>query len=345
MSRTRVVLASAVAAAIVSVAMIVLVRAFADDRLPRGRGDLIAYGCREPNNAWYAVCVMGVDGGEPHRITSRLSTTDPAWSPDGRRIAFTRNREVGDYTTFTDDDVFVMDADGDGVRQLTTHTTGRSTWQPAWSPDGGRIAYVNGDSVATNVPQRWGALFVVDADGANPVRLTRSSTDSSPAWSPDGRELAFARCLRYAASLPRCAHDLFTVDVAGGHARRLTSTERLSETVPAWSPDGERLAFVMLAPIDALELRGKEGVYIMNRDGTGVRRLVGQHYLEDDVRALAWRPDGTTIAFETAPALDCRAISLVDIETEAVRPLTSCQRPIESSVAPSWQPDTRREER
>jgi Tol biopolymer transport system component len=313
------------------------------DEPPSARGGLIAYGCREPNNRWYAICVIGVDGTERKRVTSRLTTTDPAWSPDGSRIAFTRNQEVGSYTTFTNDDVFVVDADGGDVRQVTTHRIGRSAWQPSWSPDGRRIAYVNGDSVATSVPSRWGALFVVDADGSDPQRVTRSSTDSSPAWSPDGAEIAFARCKRYSSSLPRCAQDLFAISLAGS-SRRLTRTERLSETVPAWSPDGSQLAFVTLAPIDALELKGKEGVYVMNRDGTAVRRVLERQYLEGFVTGLAWSPDGRTVAFETSPTFDCSAISLVDVETGSVRPLTSCTRPRESAVSPAWQPDTRSEE-
>src|SRR5687768_5911628 len=82
----------------------------ADD--PPERGDLLAYSCKEPGNDWYAICVMKSDGTEKRRLTSRLTTSDPAWSTDGRRIAFTRNEDVGESTTFTDDDVFVMDADG-----------------------------------------------------------------------------------------------------------------------------------------------------------------------------------------------------------------------------------------
>ena len=344
MPSSRTIVVVGVCALIVAVAGTAVLLLARDDPEP-ARGDLIAYSCREPNNDWYAVCVIGADGTDPKRITSRLPTTDPAWSPDGRRIAFTRNHGVGDFTTFTDDDVFVMDTDGDGVRQVTTHRTGRSAWQPAWSPDGRQIVYVNGEAVASGVSQRWGALFVVDADGSDPRRLTHSATDTSPAWSPDGQEIAFTRCERYSSSPPRCAQELFTIGVDGTGSRRLTSSKRLSESIPVWSPDGARLAFVTLAPIDASELQGLEGVYVMNRDGSGVRRVVDQQYLEGDVRSLAWSPDGRTIAFETSPTFDCTAISLVEVETGAVRPLTACTRPRESTVSPSWQPDTTREDR
>ena len=101
-----------------------------DHPLPRGTGEVVAYSCKERKNVWYAVCVMKSDGSENRRLTERLTTTDPAWSPDGRQIAFTRNEDVGESTTFTDDDVFVMDADGCNVRQLTPEVNRRSSGQP-----------------------------------------------------------------------------------------------------------------------------------------------------------------------------------------------------------------------
>ena len=111
-------IAVGIAAAVVAVgAMAVAAFALVRDEETPPSGDLIAYGCREPKNAWYAVCVIRVDGTNRERLTTRLPATGSAWSPDGRRIAFTRHQEVGESTAFTDDDVFVMDADGDGVRQ------------------------------------------------------------------------------------------------------------------------------------------------------------------------------------------------------------------------------------
>ena len=147
------------------------------------RGDLIAYSCKEPKNDWYAVCVMRSDGSEKRRLTRQLATTDPAWSADGRRIAFTRNEDVGEFTTFTDDDVFVMDADGGDLEQLTPERDGSTSGQPAWSPDGREIVFVRGPSVASTVSAatalRFGSLLVRRADGGEERRLTRGAPEQS----------------------------------------------------------------------------------------------------------------------------------------------------------------------
>jgi len=301
------------------------------------RGDLIAYSCKEPGNTWYAICVMKSDGSEKQRMTSRLTTTNPAWSPDGRRIAFTRNEDVGESTTFTDDDVFVMDADGDDPRQLTAEQDGRSSGQPTWSPDGGEIAFVRGQSVASVVPSRFGGLFVMRADGSDVRRLTpdpRGSADTSPAWSPDGREIAFTRGENL-SSFTRVNMDIYVVDPEGGAPRRLTRTAHIFETTPAWSPDGSRIAFTRSTT--QTEFDGKAAIYVMNRDGTG-ERLVLAHHFTSDPYSLTWSPDGQTIAFETSPALECTAIHQVDVASGRVRPVTSCTRKRDSALSPSWQP-------
>ncbi len=306
-------------------------------------GDLIAYGCREPKNPWYAVCLISVDGAGRKRVTSRLETSTPAWSPDGRRIAFTRNEEVGEYTTFSDDDVFAIDADGDDLQQLTRERDGRSAGQPTWSPDGSRIAYVDGRSVASGTPSRPGALFVMNADGTDARRLTRGSADTDPAWSPDGGEIAFARC-QNVASPTSCSLDLYVMESEGGAARRVTRTPGVFEAAPAWSPDGSRIAFARWT-LTGMLMEGAAGIYVMHRDGTGVKLVLEHQHFSSGLYSLAWSPDGRTLAFQTSPSRQCTAISLVDIKTRVVRPLTSCTRQKESTVSPAWQPSTRSKKR
>ena len=314
-----------------------------DDPLPQGTGAFIAYSCKERKNNWYAVCVMKIDGSEKRRLTNRITTTDPAWSPDGRQIAFTRNEDVGEATTFTDDDVFVMDADGANVRQLTPEVDGSSSNQPTWSPDGERIAYVRGPSIHSAVvavtPLAFGELLVVDADGGEAFRLTRSEPDAAPAWSPDGREVVFVR--GHDLNKPSGDMDLFIVDAAGGTPRALTRTPRWIETAPVWSPDGSRIAFARSSSFSAFT--GKAAIFVINRDGSDASLLLEHKLYSETSYGLSWSPDGRTIAFETGE-LDCTVVATAQIATRHVRRLTSCSGPFRASVGPSWQPQVTEEE-
>jgi TolB protein len=313
-----------------------------DDPAP-ATGDVIAYGCKEQHNAWFAVCEAAVDGTGARRVTSGLPTTDPAWSPDGTQIAFTRNQDIGESTTFTFDDVFAMDADGSDVRQVTADEEDVWSGQPTWSPDGKELAYVRGESIASTVTSKYGELFRIGLDGNGMRRLTTGEPDTDPDWSPGGDEIVFVRGVNL-SSFEESNDDLYVLDVATGRTRQLTRTPPgVYEAAPAWSPDGTRIAFARSTR--GSQFDGTASIHVIGRDGSGERLVLDHSLYADTAYSLAWSPDGTSIAFETSSKLGCTSISVVHVTTGSVRALTTCARPRESTVSPAWQPDTTVEDR
>jgi len=320
----------------VTMALVVAAYLLARDNGQPATGDLIAYNCKEPKNLWFGICTKRLDGTEERRLTRKLATSDPAWSPDGRRIAFTRHEDVGEYTTFSEADVFVMDLDGEHQRQLTAEVAAQSAWHPAWSPDGERIAFLRNTAVASSVTTRFGDLFVAPVDGGTARRLTSDGLAIAPDWSPDGRLIALAIAERSDGVPTTVDTDIYVVDSTSGELHRLTRTPNTFESAPAWSPDGSRIAFARWTP--QTQFDGKGAISVMDRDGGGERLLLSHRHFSSGPYSLSWSPDGRTIAFETSPTRECTAISLLDVDSGSVRPLTACSKARESAVAPTWQP-------
>ena len=183
-------------------------------------GTQIAFHSHRTGN--WDIFLMNADGSNQRRLTdNRASDRSPIWSPDGTQIAFVSGRTGND-------DIFLMDADGEDeyLRRLTNDSGPDQS--PAWSPDGTQIAFHShrGD---------WD-IFLMNADGSNPHRLTYSiASDTFPAWSPDGTQIAFQ-------SYRDGDSDIYVMDADGSNLRRLTNNSA-SDREPAWSPDGTQIAF------------------------------------------------------------------------------------------------------
>jgi TolB protein len=224
------------------------------------------------------IFVIGADGRGLRNLTgasctaSCVANEEPAWSPDGKRIAFVRSlgkpsparpRAVG---------IFVMDANGTHVRQLTQRSGTFRTEDraPSWSPDGKRIAFVSANT--TFLPAGASTIYVVNADGTQP-RAVRALVHGwpgagAPSWSPDGKRLLYSTyCLFGNCGQPPVGAQLYTVGLDGKSPRQLT---RLSgnSLEPRWSPDGKKIVFVRNARA------GPSGdVYVVGADGKDLRRV------------------------------------------------------------------------
>lgn len=160
-------------------------------------------------------------GGARVQLTSGTGiNTDPAWSPDGARIAFASNTD-GNY------DIYVMDADGSNVVQLTTDGAGPpvvNNRYPSWSPDGTSIAY------SSNRLERNEEIYVLDVNAPlDPaVRLTdHPAIDRWPAWSPGGSRIAFA-------SNRGGTFNIFTMNAVDGSGLRRLTSGTARKTEPSW---------------------------------------------------------------------------------------------------------------
>ena len=212
------------------------------------------------------IYAMNADGSESTRLTRHFaSEISPAWSPDGRLIAFHSYREESE-------DIYVMNANGSEVRRLTSHSA--ADRNPTWSPDGRRIAFDTGRD-------RNGEIYAMNADGSGLTRITdHLSDDAHPAWSPDGRRIAFH------SNRNRSNYDIHTMNADGSGVKRLTN-DPAGDRHPAWSPDGRRIAFQS-------NRDGNWEIYAMNADGSGLTRLTDDPAPDGDP---VWSPDGRRIAF------------------------------------------------
>ncbi|MBI1723650.1 MAG: PD40 domain-containing protein [Gemmatimonadetes bacterium] len=230
----------------------------------------------------------------------------PAWSPDGRWIAYTAFVRSGQP--------IVLQELATGRRAVVPTTEYGLNITPEFSPDGRRLAFAHGTEAGTDV-------YVYDVErGCCVQRLTagRFSDNLSPTWSPDGQRLAFISSRARSPQLYVMAADGTGQEVLGRFDFGATGPT----AGPAWSPDGQAIAFQR-------DVDGTPQVFVLDLATRAVRQITGSGRNEDPT----WAPDGRHLAFASTRG-GARDLWVVDLETGRLRQLTSGG----GARLPAWSP-------
>jgi Tol biopolymer transport system component len=227
------------------------------------------------------IYVANADGSNRINLSNHsMLETSPTWSADGSQIAYTR------YVGTDHPEIFVRNSDGSGTpTQLTNNASppyckGHS---PEWSPNGARIAYVCGLGIYSEV-------YVMNGNGSNKTRLTDDDAeghreDGALDWNPDSIRLAYTKW-----NATRKKSDIYVVNVDTKAITNLTNDTARTNSSPAWSPDGSKIAFH--AYLDGQNFE----IATMNANGSNLTNLT-QRGPGDGNYWPRWSADGAKISF------------------------------------------------
>ena len=236
------------------------------------------------------------------------------------RIAFMSTRNM-DW----DAEIYLMSPNGEQIRRLTEQP--KYDGEPAWSPDGKRITFVSYRDLK-QIPERGvirGEIYVMNADGTNPINLTRSveKAERVSSWSPDGKQIAFTSAELLNEDV-LANSDIFVMEADGTNPINITNHDALDQT-PDWSPNGRRIAF------SSNRARNWE-IYLMNPDGANPINITN-HPARDG--RPDWSPDGKQIAFSSDREGN---LEIYVMSANGANPINITNHPAEDDN-PSWSPD------
>jgi TolB protein len=240
----------------------------------KGERTILFVSNRDGNDEIYA---MNGDGTNTVRLTyNTVPDGRAAWSGNGQHLAFVSGAAGAR-------DIYIMNANGQALRNVSNTPSADEDWVE-WSPKGNRLLF------SSNRDGNY-EIYVMDMDGANLERLTfRPATNDGWATSaPDGSRIAFQSNLGPTGGMT----DVFVMNWDGSGVTRLTTSPALDQ-MPAWSPDGTRMAFMSTRD-------GNAEIYSMQADGSGQTRLTATPAVDG---RPSWSRQGYGIVFTSARDFD-----------------------------------------
>jgi Tol biopolymer transport system component len=259
-----------------------------------GANGVIAY--QQEVHGVYQLFTIRPDGTSRHQLTHLSGgATHPAWSRDGKLIAYTKEKPPADGG------VAVMSSTGGGSRNVTPEAPGVWSGAPVFTPDGKSLVFVR-DRAPTD-----SGIWVVRSDGSGARRLTKNpffrngvGGDIAPTVSPDGKLVAFVR-VKHAE---KGEFALFTVAIDGTHLRQLTPFSVDVASKVDWSPDGKA---ILLSTNGHLS-RPKDSANLatIQPDSGRLTQLTHFSGRKQNAYAGSFSPDGTQIVLRLEQGVSCR---------------------------------------
>jgi TolB protein len=232
---------------------------------------------------------MKSDGTDIRRLTTSKGLDEtPIWSADGKYIVFASERD-GNY------EIYVMEPDGTNQTNISNHPA--HDGHPSFSPDSKRIIFHSNRKMPASTYSQDAFhltvkhdLYEMDVNGKNIVQVTNSDIwDTYPDISPDGRKIVFRRLIMTDMGIAKTNSEVFIAERDGSNALNLSRYPD-HDGWPAFSPDGKMIAFA-----SEREFFQSWQIYIMNTDGTAIRRITEFESPGTAFTKPQWSPDGKTL--------------------------------------------------